>query len=149
MLYDVNLGTRDYFTYTDAMLHNSLFSEFLKRNGLNVYRKKQDQEFSKDESTRDIVCLDFDFGSRSYDEEFKRLTKLLDGDLNDESRERIENALKKVDRKIDFCLLILTFTESVEFPVTLWNISIHAPNLGINSNLLNKSSVCLFLTESP
>ena len=99
MLYDVNLGTRDYFTYTDAMLNNSLFSEFLKRNGLNVYRKKQDQEFSKDESTRDIVCLDFDFGSRSYDEEFKRLTKLLDGDLPDESRERIENAIKKVESR--------------------------------------------------
>ena len=99
MLYDVNLGTRDYFTYTDAMLNNSLFSEFLKRNGLNVYRKKQDQEFSKDESTRDIVCLDFDFGSRSYNQEFKRLTKLLDGDLNDESRERIENALKKVESR--------------------------------------------------
>ena len=99
MLYDVNLGTRDYFTYTDAMLNNSLFSEFLKRNGLNVYRKKQDQEFSKDESTRDIVCLDFDFGSRSYDDEFKRLTKLLDGDLTDESRERIENAIKKVESR--------------------------------------------------
>lgn len=99
MLYDVNIGTRDYFTYTDAMLNNSLFSEFLKRNGLNVYRKKQDQEFSKDESTRDIVCLDFDFGSRSYNEEFKRLTKLLDGDINDESRERIENALKKVESR--------------------------------------------------
>lgn len=99
MLYDVNLGTRDYFTYTDAMLNNSLFSEFLKKNGLNVYRRKQDQEFSKDESTRDIVCLDFDFGSRSYDEEFKRLTKLLDGDLTDESRERIENAIKKVESR--------------------------------------------------
>lgn len=99
MLYDVNLGTRDYFTYTDAMLNNSLFSEFLKRNGLNVYRRKQEQEFSKDESTRDIVCLDFDFGSRSYDEEFKRLTKLLDGDLSEDSRERIENAIKKVESR--------------------------------------------------
>lgn len=100
MLYDVNLGTRDFFTYTDAMLNNSLFSYFLKRNGLNVYRKKQDEEFSKDESTRDVVCLDFDFGSRSYEEELSRLTKLLDGDLSDESKERIDNAIKKVqDRK--------------------------------------------------
>lgn len=49
MLYDVNLGTRDYFTYTDAMLNNSLFSFFLQGNGLNVY---------KGESTRDIICLD-------------------------------------------------------------------------------------------
>lgn len=99
MLYDVNLGTRDYFTYTDAMLNNSLFSEFLKKNGLNVYRKKQEQEFSKDESTRDIVCLDFDFGSRSYDEEFKRLSKLLETDLTDESRERIESAIRKVESR--------------------------------------------------
>ena len=99
MLYDVNLGTRDYFTYTDAMLNNSLFSEFLKKNGLNVYRRKQDQEFSKDESTRDIVCLDFDFGSRSYDEEFKRLNKLLYGDLSEDSRVRIENAIKKVESR--------------------------------------------------
>ena len=101
MLYDVNIGTRDYFSYTDAMLNNSLFSYFLKRNGLNVYKKKQDEEFSKDESTRDIVCLDFDFGSRSYDEEFKRLTKLLDGDLTEESRERVENAVKKVESRKD------------------------------------------------
>ena len=99
MLYDVNLGTRDYFTYTDAMLNNSLFSYFLKRNGLNVYRKKEDAEFSKDESTRDIVCLDFDFGSRSYDEEHKRLSKLLDTDLSDEAKERIEAAIEKVESR--------------------------------------------------
>ena len=90
MLYDVNIGVRDYFTYTDAMLNNSLFSEFLKRNGLNVYRKKQEQEFSKDESTRDIVCLDFDFGSRSFEDEFQRLNKLLDSYLDDAAKCRIE-----------------------------------------------------------
>lgn len=96
MLYDVNLGTRDYFTYTDAMLNNSLFSYYLKRNGLNVHKRKQDAEFSKDESTRDIVCLDFDFGSRSYQEEFERLTKILNEDISGDSRSRIENALKRV-----------------------------------------------------
>ena len=101
MLYDVNLGIRDYFTYTDAMLNNSLFSYFLKKNGLNVYRKKQDVEFSKDESTRDIVCLDFDFGSRSYDDEYKRLSKLLDTDLTDEAKERIEAAIEKVKSRKD------------------------------------------------
>ena len=61
MLYDVNLGTRDYFTYTDAMLNNSLFSYYLKRNGLNVYRRKQDAEFSKDESIRNIMAIGFPF----------------------------------------------------------------------------------------
>ena len=38
MLYDVNLGIRDYFTYTDAMFNNSLFSFFLQKNGLNIYK---------------------------------------------------------------------------------------------------------------
>lgn len=95
----MNLGTRDYFTYTDAMLNNSLFSYYLKRNGLNVYRRKQDSEFSKDESTRDVVCLDFDFGSRSFDDEFKRLSRLLDGELNDDARKRVENAIKKVKER--------------------------------------------------
>jgi len=79
MLYEVNLGIRDYFTYTDAMLNNSLFSDFLQRNGLNVY---------KGESTRDVICLDFDFGSKSYNTECKRLNKLL---------KESEEALKKCD----------------------------------------------------
>ena len=64
MIYDVNLGIRDYFTCKDAMLNNSLFNFFLQKNGMNVY---------KGETTRDIICLDYDFGSRSYEEERDRL----------------------------------------------------------------------------
>ena len=101
MLYDVNLGIRDYFTYTDAMLNNSLFSFYLQRNGLNVYRGKKSIEKSKNESTRDIVCLDFDFGSRSYDEEFKRLNKLLGENLSEDSKERIKNTIQKIESKKD------------------------------------------------
>ena len=98
MLYDVNLGIRDYFTYTDAMLNNSLFSFYLQRNGLNIYRGKKDEnKKSKNESTRDIVCLDFDFGSRSYDDELKRLVKLLGEDLSEDSKDRIRNTIKKVE----------------------------------------------------
>ena len=66
MIYDVNLGIRDYFTCKDAMLNNSLFNFFLQKNGMNVY---------KGETTRDIICLDYDFGSRSYEEERDRLEK--------------------------------------------------------------------------
>lgn len=102
MLYDVNLGIRDYFTYTDAMLNNSLFSFYLQKNGLNVYSGKQTDKKSKNETTRDIVCLDFDFGSRSYQEELDRLSKLLlKDDLTLESEERIKNAIKKVKSNMD------------------------------------------------
>ena len=98
MLYDVNLGIRDYFTYTDAMLNNSLFSFYLQRNGLNIYRgKRNENKKSKNESTRDIVCLDFDFGSRSYDDELKRLVKLLGEDLSEDSKDKIRNTIKKVE----------------------------------------------------
>lgn len=95
MLYDVNLGTRDYFTYTDAMFNNSLFSFFLQKNGLNVYRKNKKDV--KNESTRDIICLDYEFGSRSYDEEHNRLEKIFSESTNEESRERIKATLKKVE----------------------------------------------------
>lgn len=99
MLYDVNLGIRDYFTYTDAMLSNSLFSYYLQQNGLDIYRGNKNS--SKKESTRDIVCLDFDFGSRSYDDEVCRLTKLLDKDLTDDSKERIEHAIDRANAQKD------------------------------------------------
>lgn len=91
MLYDVNLGTRDYFTYTDAMLNNSLFSSFLQKNGMNVY---------KGESTRDIICLDFEFGSRSYEDEYKRLEKLFN-DADIESKKKLKDALNKVESHKD------------------------------------------------
>ena len=88
MLYDVNLGIRDYFTYTDAMFNNSLFSFFLQKHGLNIY---------KGESTRDIICLDYEFGSRSYNDEHARLVKLFH-DADGESKERIGQTLKKVEK---------------------------------------------------
>ena len=49
------------------MFSNSLFSDFLKDNGLKVW---------KEESTRDIICLEFNFGSRSYEDEIEHLKKI-------------------------------------------------------------------------
>lgn len=96
MLYDVNLGTRDYFTYKEAMLNNSLFSFFLQKNGLNVYKKG-----TKNESTRDIICLDYEFGSRSYDDEKKRIQTFLKNSTSDEDIEKFTNVLEKVEKNKD------------------------------------------------
>lgn len=49
------------------MFTNSLFSDFLRENGLKV---------RKGESTRDIICMEFHYGSRSYEEEIAHLTKI-------------------------------------------------------------------------
>ena len=67
-IYGKNVGTRDRYDYTPAMLHHSLFTKFLKEHGM-----KTD---SKDESTRDVICLDFGFGHRSYKEELDNLKQL-------------------------------------------------------------------------
>ena len=66
-LYEYNNGVRDHYDYKDAMFTNSLFSDYLKDNGLKIW---------KEESTRDIICLEFNFGSRSYEEEIAHLKKV-------------------------------------------------------------------------
>lgn len=92
MLYECNLGIRDYYTYTDAMLNNSLFYYYMRDHGLQVY---------KEQSTRDIICLKFDFGSKSYKQERKRVEKLYKNAKTDEQRENIRLILQKVDKNAD------------------------------------------------
>lgn len=67
-LYEYNLGIREYFEYTNAMLTNSLFFDFLEQNGMKTY---------KETMTRDIICLQFSYGTRSYDEQMAHLDNLL------------------------------------------------------------------------
>ena len=95
MVYDTNIGVRDYFTYTEAMLNNSLFSYHLKENGIKIHKNTKNNK----ESTRDIICLDFDFGSRSYEDEKKRLETLKDNADSIESEEKIEYLLGKIKEK--------------------------------------------------
>lgn len=63
-LYGYNLGVREFLETKKGVLSNSLFLDFLKDNGLNIY---------KDKATRDIICIEFTFGTRSYEEELDRL----------------------------------------------------------------------------
>lgn len=58
-IFGYNLGTRKGMELQNAMLTNSLFSDFLLENGLDVY---------KGESTRDIICIEFNYGQKSYKE---------------------------------------------------------------------------------
>lgn len=95
-LYEYNLGLRNHFDYKDAMLTNSLFSDFLKNNGLNVYKEK---------STRDIICLEFNFGTRSYDEEVEHIHKMIIKNLQNEKDEE-----KKKQRE-EFYKLLLSEAE--------------------------------------
>lgn len=66
-LYECNNGARETFQYTNAMLTNSLFLDFMLSNGLKIW---------KGTMTRDIIGLEFTQGSRSLEEELEHLGKV-------------------------------------------------------------------------
>ena len=74
------------------MLANSLFLDFLYENGINVW---------KGESTRDLVSISFDYGSRGYDQEVSHLNKLLKEADTDERRGRIQELLDTAEQNKD------------------------------------------------
>lgn len=92
-LYSYNLGTRDFLEHKKGVVSNSLFLDFLKENGLNIYKGK---------STRDIICVEFTFGTRSYDEEIAHIEKSKDDWKNSYNKGRItldayNTKIKKID----------------------------------------------------
>lgn len=66
-IWGVSQGTRYAYDTTPAMLTNSLFLDYMKENGLKIY---------KGVSTRDIICIDFQYGSRTFKDEMKHLKNL-------------------------------------------------------------------------
>lgn len=66
-IWGVSQGTRYAYDTTPAMLTNSLFLDYMKENGLKIY---------KEVSTRDIICIDFQYGSRTFKDEMKHLKEL-------------------------------------------------------------------------
>ena len=66
-LYEYNKGLRDHYEYKDAMFVNSLFKDFMCENKLKIWNN---------ESTRDLICLEFNFGTRSYEDEIAHIKKI-------------------------------------------------------------------------
>lgn len=66
-LYEYNKGLRDHYEYKEALFVNSLFKDFMCENKLKVWNN---------ESTRDLICLEFNFGTRSYEDEIKHIRKI-------------------------------------------------------------------------
>lgn len=64
------------------MFVNSLFKDFLEENGLKTW---------KDESTRDIICIEFNYGSRSYRQELDHLYKVALSARKEYKRARMRN----------------------------------------------------------
>ena len=88
-LYEYNLGVRQYLPYTQAMFTNSLFLDFLTENGLKV---------SKNGFTRDIICINFDMGAKSYEETKKN----IENKLKDVVDSQDEAFVEKLERLLEY-----------------------------------------------
>ena len=81
-IYGLDIGVRDRYDFKDAMLTNSLFLDFLKQNGLQTH---------KEESTRDVICIEFNYGVHDYKDELASIKRRkrqaekdhISGSLND------------------------------------------------------------------
>lgn len=90
-LYEYSLGVRDYFSYTNAMFTNNLLQYYLLENGLKV----------KNGSTKDIICINFDYGSRTYNENEKHLNKLIKEEEDKKKKESLNYILNKSKQNKD------------------------------------------------
>lgn len=88
-MFEYNNGVRDHYEYTDAMFVNSLFKDFLMENRLSVW---------KEESTRDIICLEFNYGSRSYREEMNHLHKVAMQAMEEYQRAKLHHDLFLIEK---------------------------------------------------
>lgn len=75
------------------MFVNSLFKDYLDENGLQNW---------KNESTRDIICLEFNYGSRSYEDEMNHLysiTKKTRREFRISSLKKDKILCEKIEKK--------------------------------------------------
>lgn len=79
-LYGYNLKVRDKYDYKKAMFTNNLLLNYLKENGLKI-----DKGW-----TKDIIGINFDYGSRSYEEEKSHVEKLIENKEEKYTEENIE-----------------------------------------------------------
>lgn len=91
-LYEFNLGVRDRFDYVNSAYDNSGLYKFLVKNGLKTSKNGK--------YTEDIICIEFDYGSRSYEEESKRLEELIGECDIEEEKDRVERLLE-VKEKVE------------------------------------------------
>ena len=90
-LLEYNRGLRSHYEGTNAMFTNSLFCDYLKVNGLKLL---------KDESTRDIICLEFNFGTRSYEQEMEHLKKTAKKARLEYKEAKSRNNQNEMDKKM-------------------------------------------------
>lgn len=86
-IYEKQYGFRSQLDTTDAMLVDSLFLDFLLDNDLlDIWNGK---------STRDIICVEFGYGTKSYDFLRERADNILANDPGNKEAQQLSDNLEK------------------------------------------------------
>lgn len=86
-IYEKHYGFRSHLDTTDAMLVDSLFLDYLLDNNLlDVWNGK---------FTRDIICVEFGYGTKSYDFLRERTDAILAEDPGNKEMQKISESLEK------------------------------------------------------
>lgn len=96
-IYEYQNGFRSYLNETDAMLTNSLFLDFLYENGLNVW---------KGESTRDVICLQFSYGTKGLEDMIEKVDEMLNGAIEENAINYFEDLRQHILDNSDKCIQI-------------------------------------------
>jgi hypothetical protein len=91
-LIEVNKGIREYFTYKKSVFTDSLFNRFLRNNDLKI----------KNSSTRDLVCILFDFGTVDYLNEVLRVQRSIGKKIDGYKKKRNKANKENIDEVIQF-----------------------------------------------
>ncbi len=104
-LFEYNAGLKEHYEYKEAMFANSLFKEYLEQNGLQLY---------KDDFTRDIICLEFNYSTKSFQQEMQHLIKLAKStkmELRKAKIKREPNSIHALQNKLDKIVHLLYKTK--------------------------------------
>lgn len=95
-IYEYQHGFRSQLHSTDAMLVNSLFLDFLYT--------LPDFDVYKEESTRDVICLEFGYGTKGYEESIKKINERIEKTKSEQSVKILEELKANIERNADKCV---------------------------------------------
>lgn len=95
-IYEYQRGFRSQLHSADAMLVNSLFLDFLYT--------LPDFDVYKEESTRDIICLEFGYGTKGYEESIKKINERIEKTNSEQNVKILEELKANIERNVDKCV---------------------------------------------
>lgn len=119
-IYDYQNGFRSQTDNTDAMLVNSLFLDYLYTlPDFNVYKEK---------STRDIICLEFGYGTKGYSESINKIDKNIEKAKSEETKRELLKLKANIENNAEKCIKIdrkklreMAYVDGIELTYKAYN----------------------------